>query len=582
MVINKIYPHVNVTTTALLRSAVEAVDTGATTLLVPFLAKKGPANIARKILNLGQFVAEYGEPDFAYQGRSILNAYNWLNAGGSIYAVRLVGGNATTAEGTYVGATGGEYDGDDIVTLEAKYAGSYYSDISVNFKATVYSSSTDYLDVTILVNGSRVAQYFKRSAENLISTLEASEFFGSVSFDGDYTFDELHEEAVDAGSSGITVDLDGGADSTVEFDTLVKQFFDLYGSAATSPSVNISSVTISSTVTMTVGSTSGLRNGVTVRAANGTSYLQGVISSLSGTTFVLTIGSKVVGSPTSATSWTITEIASSQSSEVGTTLGYETVGNKLELPIDLILDAGFSEITKSAIAAFTAESTGDRSDVAVIFDQVDFFTNSTLGAAAEITTASVNHAVYAQKLVVNDILAGKDIYVSPTYFLASLIPVNDRIYGIQWPTAGLNRGVLTGVKSIDLNPSEEQKQAFFEDAVNYIEKDSRGYKFMSQRTKEDDETALRFLNNVRVVNRMSRDLENLGREYLFEFNDSATLTNLRNALNRYVSEWIQNRTLSLGTVDVQKNATSDERVDVTLNIRFTGTIEIISIDIVVE
>jgi hypothetical protein len=332
---------------------------------------------------------------------------------------------------------------------------------------------------------------------------------------------------------------------------------------------------------VSISSTSGLRNGVTVRLANGNNYVQGTISGLTSSSFTLTFLAR--NGTGSFSSWSsVTEVSHLTVLEFGNTLGYESIGNKLEFPIDLILDAGFSEITKNAIASFTAESTGDRSDISVIFDQVDFFTDSTFGAAAEITTTSFNHAVYAQKLVVNDVLAGKDIYVSPTYFLASLIPVNDRIYGIQWPTAGLNRGVLTGVKSIDLNPSEEQKQAYFEDAVNYIEKDSRGYKFMSQRTKEDDETALRFLNNVRVVNRMSRDLENLGRDYLFEFNDSATLTNLRNALNRYVNEWIQNRTLSLGTVEVEKNATSDERVDVTLNIRFTGTIEVISIDIVIE
>jgi hypothetical protein len=575
MVINKIYPHVNVTTTALIRSAVEAVDTGATTLFVPFLAKKGLANKAQKILNLGQFVAEYGEPDYAYQGRSILNAYNWLNAGGSVYALRLVGSDAAVAEGSY---NDGE---DDVITLTAKHAGSYYSDISVNFRATVYSSSTDYLDVTVLVSGNRVAQFFKRSAENLISTLEASEFFDSVAFEGEFDFDDLHAAALAAGSAGITVDLDGGTDSTAEFDTLVKQLFDLYNASGTSTSTNVSTISLGSTVTITVGNTSGLRNGISVKASSGTSHIIGAVSSITDTTFVLTIASKA-GSATAVTSWTILEVSKLTVSEEGNSLGYEAVGNKLEFPIDLILDAGFSEITKQAIAAFTAESTGDRSDIAVIFDQVEFYSDSVFGAAAEVNTNSVNHAIYAQKLVVNDVLAGKDIYVSPTYFLASLIPVNDRIYGIQWPTAGLNRGVLTGVKSIDLNPTEEQKQAFFEAGINYVEKDSRGFKFMSQRTREDDETALRFLNNVRVVNRMVRDLENLGRDYLFEFNDSATLTNLRNALNRYVNEWIQNRTLSLGTVDVQKNATSDERVDVTLNIRFTGTIEIISIDIVIE
>ena len=59
-----------------------------------------------------------------------------------------------------------------------------------------------------------------------------------------------------------------------------------------------------------------------------------------------------------------------------------------------------------------------------------------------------------------------------------------------------------------------------------MKKDSRGYKFMSQLTGEPENTALRFINNVRVANKMVRDLENLGREYLFEFNDATTLSNM--------------------------------------------------------
>jgi hypothetical protein len=572
MVINKIYPHVNVTTTALIRNPVELVDNGATTLFVPFLSKRGLSNKAQKIFNLNQFVAEYGEPDFSYQGRTILNAYNWLNAGGAVYALRLVGDDAEIAEGS---------DDEEIVTFTAKYPGSYYNGITVNLRNSIYTtSSVNYIDVTVFVGGVRVAQFFKRGSENFVNSLQASEFFSSVSFSADNGFSDLHAETVSAGAAGITVSLEGGEDSDVSLDRLVKHFFDLYSSQATSSAVNLNNAV--STVTLSVSDTSGLRNGEKVRASSGTSnYIQGTVSSLTGTSFVVTVEDKG-GTGATVTSWDVLEVSTLSVLESGNTLGYETIGSKLEYPIDLILDAGHSETTKKAIANFTAQETGDRSDITVIFDSFHFASPDSDGSAAEVSTTNLNHAVYAQKLVVNDVIASKDIWVTPTYFLASLIPANDRIYGIQWPTAGLTRGVLTGVKSINENPTEVQKQQFYQERTNYIEKDSRGYKFMSQSTKESDETALRFLNNVRVTNRMVRDLEDLGREYLFEFNDSATLTNLRNALSRYVTEWIQNRTLSLGTVDVRKSEQSDERVDVTLNIRFTGTIEIISIDITIE
>ena len=105
---------------------------------------------------------------------------------------------------------------------------------------------------------------------------------------------------------------------------------------------------------------------------------------------------------------------------------------------------------------------------------------------------------------------------------------------------------------------------------------------MSQLTGEAENTSLRFINNVRVTNKIVRELEELGRRYLFEFNDTITLTNMRNALNRYVTEWIQNRTLSLANVIVEKAPYSDERVNVNLTIKFVGIIDVISIDITIE
>ena len=109
---------------------------------------------------------------------------------------------------------------------------------------------------------------------------------------------------------------------------------------------------------------------------------------------------------------------------------------------------------------------------------------------------------------------------------------------------------------------------------------------MNQRTGENvgtnKHTALAFINNSRVICRMVHEIEKLGRDYLFEFNDAMTLANMRSVLNKYVSNWIANRALSYGSVEVAQSTTSNEAVNVTLNIKFTGTIEVISVDIVIE
>jgi hypothetical protein len=85
-----------------------------------------------------------------------------------------------------------------------------------------------------------------------------------------------------------------------------------------------------------------------------------------------------------------------------------------------------------------------------------------------------------------------------------------------------------------------------------------------------------------VLERMKKDLERIGRTYLHEFNDAVTIANMTTALNKYVNNWISNRTLSLGIVEVVQNEVSENALDINLNIRFTNTIEVINVSIVIE
>jgi hypothetical protein len=81
---------------------------------------------------------------------------------------------------------------------------------------------------------------------------------------------------------------------------------------------------------------------------------------------------------------------------------------------------------------------------------------------------------------------------------------------------------------------------------------------------------------------MKKELEKLGREYLFEFNDSVTLSQLSNTLNKYMSNWVANRTLNYAVVDVRQDEYSREKVVIFLDVRFNNTIEIISVNITIE
>lgn len=274
----------------------------------------------------------------------------------------------------------------------------------------------------------------------------------------------------------------------------------------------------------------------------------------------------------------------------------DVLGNPMETPIDIIFDAGYDLDIKKKMMAFINNVNGQRQDIVGIFDTYSLQKDSTgkLGYLTEPMenidsefVAATNIAIYSQYFLISDeIFTSQQIYVTPTYFLTKLIAYNDMHYGIQFPTAGIRRAILDDAEAIYYNPTADAKQDYFTSRINYAEKTPREYAFMNQRThdnsSEESYTALSFLNNIRVVEKMKKELEKIGRNYLFEFNDSITLSNLSDVLNKYVMNWIANRTLATGIVTVAKNPWSDEAVDVTLTIRFNGTIEVISVEITIE
>ena len=575
--INKIYPHVNVTTKALIRTAPEFVDSEATTMFVPFYSKKGLANQVQKIYILEQFISEYGEPDFDYQGRTVLNIYNWLNAGGAIYALRLTSPDAKKAEATEVIVAGAEAEDDPISFIEvaAKYPGSYYNEVELLITKSEYSTDTEvYADVQILVDSKRVQSLYRLKYDTFITTLNKTSFV-EVAIVSDDLEADFTTFVTAAGSTGTHINLENGTDGNFSFEQSLQRFL-----GSTAEEITVTTIIDPDTdnkfifTGLTLTGLNWAVNDILVidRAPETFNVTISAINESTGSLTIKTDPDDIFAETPLA--YTIS-FASTADSYISI---YKTLESKLELPIDVIMDPGYSSEAKDLLLKFSEE----RDDIFFYISEIDFSESEIGSFEGAPVVENINQALYTQKFAVEDVISGKNIWVAPTYFLSRLLPTNDRVYGMQWPTAGLSRGVLVGVQGINENPTSDKKTSYYKLRTNYVEKDSRGYKFMSQLTGEVENTALRFINNVRVVNKMVRDLENLGREYLFEFNDATTLNNMRAALNRYVTEWIQNRTLNFAEVTVTPNAQIDERVDVTLTIKFTGTIEIISIDITIE
>ena len=596
------YPRVNISTVAKIRSVRKEVKPDTTVLFQPIYADRGPADEIVKLYSTDEFEYVYGAPDFRKQGQAVLNTLNWLKNGGTVYAYRLTKPGITTASVRTKGTEDGVVEG-----ITAKYPGTYYNNISVTFSYTeaVKKDSAGKL-------------YYQRY--NFSVSVGDFESFGPYSKLDDlivYINDNSEYIKIDPVVFALYGDSTPDSNSTVGTTTVKTVGLETYnavdGGVFTYSFKNNKSIVVEyvkeNNYTVRINGMASI-----VLANQPSEDIHKIIQGATGVDKESNVGQmiKEISAEDKAMIEALTEedflldvdaltrkfygkVSEDGEIDVNDDGVYSVLANKLETPIDIILDAGYSEATKKTISAYTDASKVNektRSDIIAIFDTWTAEVKNGVysgGTPTEVSPGCIaegtNRAVYQQYIIVDDPVAS-NVCVTSTYALAKLIPANDIRYGVQWPTAGLTRGVISNVKNLNKNPSPSQKNAFFLQRINYIERDINGCKFMSQRTfdgsDETEYTALSFLNNARCLAKMVKELEKLGREYLFEFNDTTTLENMRAALNRYIGNWLTNRTLNYASITVEPSPYSDEAVDVTLNIRFTGTIEVISVDIIIE
>lgn len=259
----------------------------------------------------------------------------------------------------------------------------------------------------------------------------------------------------------------------------------------------------------------------------------------------------------------------------------DAILNRMDVPYNVILDANFADDVKLEINELV---TGERSDTLAVLD------TKTQNLAADAVSYrssilkgvnSANVAIYTQSFIIKDNYTLRDIEVTPTYFLASKMPQSDKVNGIHFALAGINRGLVTGFKELSFNPTKSWKEQLYKNQINYIERDARKTKFGSQLTSKANRTALSFINNTRVLLQIKRDVELMAEGYQFEFNDNQTLTAFNTRLNDYLDTWLSNRACStiLGTVYASAYDRQNGKANVRIELTFTGTIEQISIEI---
>lgn len=253
------------------------------------------------------------------------------------------------------------------------------------------------------------------------------------------------------------------------------------------------------------------------------------------------------------------------------------IANKQLYPFDLILDARYNNETKTAIANFVRETRQD----------CQFFAD-TAGTEFSVSPQDALNwrmnnfniisqfiSIFTQDLTYYDSYTGRNIRFTPTYMLASKVPTCAKQYGLQYPIAGPRRGVVDGQTAISWYPNDAYTERLYKQHINYIQYDNQVAKLGSQSTSLTGASALTQINNMFTILRMQRGVEALVSNYIFEFNDTETVTSMYNVITTYTQTFISDRSCEDVTVSISASDYDKQQriIRVNVSVKFTGVIE---------
>lgn len=587
------YPHVNFTTKTTARRVPEVLESTATKLLAPFTSDRGPENQLVAIDSYADFVATFGLLDYSNPDqRQLLNIGAWLANGGRVMACRLsdvddTNGVAKKASGTtnlvlttnnnktYYTVTENDITNGISVSVDAKYSGTFYNDIEVqfirttagNFKVNVTSGnvileSFSNRSITKIEEIENLSQYI----ENIRVTKKEQEdtYVAADSFDESETYYVLNDDTYELVSNPNSSDVEN-------------YYVKVPATISDITKVDAEKMTESFTVELSGGTNV---SNYFIDPAQNPNYV--AVENEASTLYVML---------------------------------KEILKQPLVTPVDCIIDCGYSELVKKDLqklccvgtqvttnardgseikvtekrddiflflSAYTIKGNGKRKDNSLI-SQIEDETAYVKESDDYFNSSIIDYFGKTQDIYSED---GGEVYVPASYLYASLIPYNDAVYGPHKSTAGLTRGVVTKLLSnqwVNEVPSNKEKQEHWNNQVNYLEKDSRGLYIMSDLTCNKSNNILDRMYAARTLIKIKKDLELIGRRVLHEYNDSLVQARLMAECDAYLSTWLQNGALSSAYVDIidytRRPSLSDTELVVAINVKFKNTIDVVPFEI---
>lgn len=269
-----------------------------------------------------------------------------------------------------------------------------------------------------------------------------------------------------------------------------------------------------------------------------------------------------------------------------------------ETEIDLVLDANFSlgsDSTTNVKQSMIDFSQQLRKDCLTI---LDLNTNNTQSDYLDIRQnhlISLNDNDELEEIPVDtrfvalisgdrfvfDDITKKNIQVTLTYYLSSLIPSNDKLYGLGKNFVGVNRSVITDYidNKGSAYPTEPEKEELYNNQINYLTKTFKNLYFDSQETTVTKASAMGEISKSRAYLRMERIAKSVCNRTQWEFATDEVYKNLESSINSALESFVKDGTCEYIRPKVWADAyaKANKLVYVSVELRFTDIIERVEI-----
>jgi len=221
----------------------------------------------------------------------------------------------------------------------------------------------------------------------------------------------------------------------------------------------------------------------------------------------------------------------------------------------MLFDAGYPADVKTKISALAV----NRGDCMAIVDNGDNVTAAlALTKRQDVNDFNTYHtAIFEPFSKVDDgEFTGRDIWVSPIYHMASILPRNDRLTEIWNAAAGFDY-ILDSIKELRFSPRSGERDKFYLKQINPLVKFREGIAPFSQLTTQSKASAMQDINIVRLVLYAKVALARYCRYFLFKQNDSLTWSAVAKDITEFLQE-IQSKR-GLDSFNVEVSATEYEK-----------------------